>query len=136
MKKEIMMWLLSQKQGTGMDKALKKKIFIGLGILGLVLVVGVTLTVYIGFKTVGFIASKAPTQEQVGALTQNLSAQGKALVGATTSTTCLAEVQSHMNLNVWLSRPIAENTTKLFKACFETQKLEPNKKQTETAEGA
>jgi hypothetical protein len=136
MKKEIMMWLLSRRQGAEMDKALKKKIFIGLGIFGLVLVTGVTLTVYVGFKTVGFIASKAPTQEQVGALTQNLSLQGTALVAATTSATCLTEVQSHMNLNVWLSRPIAENTSKLFKACFETQRLEPNEKQTETTEGA
>ncbi len=107
-----------------MDKALKKKILIGLGVLGLILVIGVTLTAYVGFKTVGYLASKTPTQEQVGVITQNLVDQGKALVGTSTSMSCIAEVKSHMNLSVWLSRAISENLNNIIKACFETQKLQ------------
>lgn len=119
MKKALILWLLSQKQG--LDPSVKKKLLIGAGVFGVVLFVGIGAATYIGIKAVGYLVSQAPSQAQVGQLTQDLAEKGKALAGVAAAPNCLATLQAHLDLNVWLTRPFADNASRMMSACLVSQ---------------
>lgn len=122
MKKKILMWLMSQRHG--MDRAMKKKIIIGLGIFGAFIFIGLGLLTYLGIKTANFLIAKVPPQEQVMTMTQTISEKGKSLVAQVTPVNCWLTFQSYLNLNVWLTQPFSENTDSIIKACLSSSQLE------------
>lgn len=122
MKKMILMWLMSQRHG--MDRNLKKKIIIGLGIFAAFIFIGLGMLTYLGVKTAGLLIAKVPPQEQVVTMTQTISEKGKSLVAQVTPVNCWLTFQSYLNLNVWLTQPFSENTDKLIKACLSSSQLE------------
>ena len=108
----------------GMDKAMKKKIIIGLGIFAAFIFIGLGMLTYLGVKTAGFLIAKIPPQEQVVSMTQSLSEKGKSLVGQVAPVNCWLTFQSYLNFNIWLTKPLSENTDNLIKACLSTSQLE------------
>jgi hypothetical protein len=116
MKKALILWLLSQKQG--LDPSVKKKLLIGAGVFGVVLFIGIGAATYVGIKAVGYLVSQAPSQAQVGQLTQDLAEKGKAIAGVAAAPNCLATLQAHLDLNVWLTRSFSDNTSRMMSACL------------------
>jgi membrane-anchored glycerophosphoryl diester phosphodiesterase (GDPDase) len=116
MKKVILMWLMSQQNGV--DKSMKKKIIIGLGVFGIFVFVGLGIVTYLGVKTASFLIAKIPPQEQVVSMTQALSEKGTSLIGKVAPINCWLTFQSYLNLNIWLTKPLSENTDSLIKACL------------------
>jgi|GEM_PF-5794991 len=111
-----MMWLLSQKRKN--SSAFKKKMIVGLGLVGILFIASLGFIGYLGIKTAGLLISNVPTQNQVVALTNNLQNQGGALMAASASPQCWTELQAHFGIAVWINRPIAESGARIMKACL------------------
>lgn len=116
MKALIINWLMSQ--GHKIDHKLKKKLIIGFGVVvSLVFIGGVFLT-YIGYKTTTYLISKVPSQEQLSGISVEIQNQSQKLLNGAIPENCLSQIQAHVNLNVWLTQPIAHNAAKISEACF------------------
>lgn len=130
MKKQIFYWLMSQRHNI--DRRLKKKLLIGLGVVGALVIVGGVILTYVGYKTTTYLISKAPTQDQISVMASDLKNQSQKVLDVSIQKNCLSELQAHLNLGVWLSRPISENTAKISSACFGQAEV----KETNNIEGA
>jgi hypothetical protein len=116
MKKRILYELLARRQNV--DRGLKKKLLIGVGIFGVFVFVGGAVVTYAGFKVTTSLIGNAPTQEQLSDMATVAKDQGQKVFQGALQKNCWSEIQAHMNLSVWLSKPIAENTNKISTACF------------------
>lgn len=128
----ILMWLMSQRHG--MDRAMKKKIIIGLGFFAILIFVGLGILTYLSVKTASFLIAKVPPQEQVISMTQSISEKGKSLVAQVTPVNCWLTFQSYLNLNIWLTKPLSENTDNLIKACLSAPQPEQKSNKNNTEE--
>lgn len=129
----ILMWLMSQRHG--MDRNLKKKIIIGLGVFAAFIFIGLGMLTYLGVKTAGLLIAKIPPQEQVVSMTQSISEKGKSLVAQVTPVNCWLTFQSYLNLNIWLTKPLSENTDNLIKACLSAPQPEQKSNKNNMEEG-
>jgi hypothetical protein len=123
MKRDVIKMLLNREGNV--DNNVKKKILIGLGILAFLGVCAIGVIGYVGVKAAGYLISIAPSKEQVGTLTQQLGEQGNVLLTTTKVASCLDVVQSHMNLNAWLIRPMSVNVANIYGTCIGNQATEP-----------
>ncbi len=130
MKRQIFYWLMSQRHNI--DLGLKKKLLIGLGVVGAFVVVGGVILTYVGYKTTTYLISKAPTQDRISVIASDLKSQSQKVLEGSSQTNCLSELQAHLNLGVWLSKPISENAAKISSACFGQAEM----KETNNIEGA
>lgn len=130
MKKQIFYWLMSQRHNI--DRRLKKKLLIGLGVVGALVIVGGVILTYVGYKATTYLISNAPTQDQISVMASDLKNQSQKVLEGTIQKNCLSQLQAHLNLGVWLSRPISENTAKISSACFGQTDV----KETNNIEGA
>ncbi len=92
----------------------KLKIFLGIGCLGMVLVGGLIL--WAGVATVQQ-AAKIESNVNVQAQVENLKG-GISEIQAIVKVGCWENVQTLMNIQVWLQTPLGENITSLKAACF------------------
>lgn len=130
MKKQLVYWLMSQRHSI--DRGLKKKLMIGAAVVGGFILIGGIIATYIGIKATSYLVSKAPTQEQISVLATDIKNHGQAVISGTVQKDCLSELQAHMNLSIWISKPINESAARISKACFNQQSTnEP-----ETTKGA
>ncbi len=130
MKKVILMWLMSQRQG--MDRAMKKKILISLGIFSLFVVVGFGLLTYAGVKAIGYVFSKVPSQEQALVMTQKLSSESTLQLSKVSGSNCWSVAMNHLNISVWFTQSISENVSALANACLVIPEVKPAEKNTGT----
>jgi hypothetical protein len=116
MKRDLIKTLLNR--GKSLDNSIKKKLLIGVGVIALLGFFTAALIGYFGVKAAGYLISNAPTQDQFGALTEQLGEQGNVLLTTTKVASCIDVVQSHMNLNPWLTRPVSVNVANIYGTCI------------------
>lgn len=121
MKKEFLALILGQRHK--MNSSVKKTILIGVGIFSVFLLLTLGAMTYAAFQVGGYFVEKAPTQEQLLSLAQSANQQSKEVLGTLVTFKCIDQIKVLLNVNVWLSTPMAQITDNIQKACFQTNHL-------------
>jgi hypothetical protein len=125
MKKEFLALILGQHHK--MKSSVKKTILIGVGIFSVFLFLTLGALTYAAFQVGGYFVEKAPTQEQLLSLAQSANQQSKEVLGTLDTFKCVDQIKVLLNINVWLSTPMAQISDNIQKACFPTHHLNEEK---------
>ena len=117
MKKQILSLILANHHK--MDRSLKKKILIGIGVLSVFYLVILGALSYTAIQTGRYLIAKAPNQEQLVTIVQNVNLQSQKVAGNLVSIGCLEQVQGLFNVQTWLKIPLSENIEKIIGSCFQ-----------------
>ncbi len=108
MKKKILFWALNNFHK--LDSSVKKKIYLALGILSVFFVLVLGVTVYVGFKAVDIVATKA----------------SETTFKEVQSSKCFNTLISKLDLNVWLTTNPEEHFGQITSACLGNEKSSPS----------
>ncbi len=117
MKKQILSLILENHHKI--NRSLKKKILIGLAVFSVFIVLVLGALSYTAIQTGQYLIAKAPNQEQLVTIVQNVNLQSQKVAGNLVSIGCLEQVQGLFSLQKWMTVPVSENIEKTVSSCFQ-----------------
>jgi hypothetical protein len=117
MKKEILWMLLNSKQR--MNRSLKKKIIIGLGLISIVAFVCVGIAGVFAYKAGSYLFDKVSALP-VDKISSEALKGGQILSKTLSAHTCTSSLSKLLLLETWINKPLSESFNSVTESCFNT----------------